>query len=71
MYQDKLGKSKLCHFSLMPSQEINRNFFRIKYYQCLIKDFTFRGHSVPVNNFLGGISVFWGIHCVFAKTCEK
>ena len=33
MYQNKLGKSKLCHFLLMPSsQEINRNLFRIKYY---------------------------------------
>ena len=32
MYQNKLGKSKLCHFSLMPSEEINRNLFRIKYY---------------------------------------
>ena len=32
MYQNKLGKSKLFHFSLMPSQEINSNLFRIKYY---------------------------------------
>ena len=32
MYQNKLGKSKLCHFSFMPSQEINRNLLRIKYY---------------------------------------
>ena len=31
--------------------------------------FHFGGHSVPVNNFLGNIPVFWGDTLFFA--CEK